>query len=109
MSRSGCIVCLIAATCAGSSAWAQNGAAGTEPGADAVTSNLFTLEASTGVDYSTGKYGATTDTRVFGVPFGIKLQSDRLRVEGSIPYLDIKGVGVSAGEGTVVKKQGNNV
>lgn len=108
MPRTGCIACLIAALFGGSSAWAQNAAAGAEAGPAAVTSNLFALEASTGVDYSTGKYGGTTDTRVFGVPFGIKLQYDRLRVEGSIPYLDIKGVGVSAGDGTVVKKQGSN-
>lgn len=56
------------------------------------------LEFSTGFDYSTGRYGLPSDTRVLDVPFGAKFQDGNLRLEGSIPYLDIKGPGIAAGD-----------
>ena len=107
MSRKTAITCLTAATILSSPTWAQNGPGAAEPAPVAVTDS-FSLEASTGLDYSVGKYGGTTDTTVFDVPFGLKVQADRLRVEASIPYVDIKGIGVSAGEGIVVKNKANN-
>ncbi len=56
------------------------------------------LELSTGFDYSTGRYGLSSDTRVLDVPFGVKYQAGNLRLEATIPYLDIKGPGISAGD-----------
>ena len=61
------------------------------------------LELSTGFDYSTGRYGLTSDTRVLDVPVGVKFQDGNLRLEASIPYLDIRGPGVSAGDIVVAK------
>lgn len=56
------------------------------------------LEFSSGFDYSTGRYGLSSDTRVLDVPFGVKFQDGNLRLEASIPYLDITGPGISAGD-----------
>lgn len=59
---------------------------------DAVAS-ATTWEVATGVDYSTGKYGQPTDTQVLSVPLNASVQLDRLRLEVTIPYLDVKGPG----------------
>ena len=77
MSRTTATACLTAATILSSPTWAQTAPGAAEPAPVAVTNN-FSLEASTGVDYSVGKYGGTTDTTVFDVPFGLKIQADRL-------------------------------
>lgn len=66
------------------------------------------LEFSTGLDYSTGRYGLSPDTQVLDVPFGAKFQEGNLRLEASIPYLDIRGPGVSAGD-IVVTSPNNRV
>ena len=66
------------------------------------------FEVSGGLDYSTGRYGLSSDTRVLDVPFGVKFQEGNLRLEASIPYLDIKGPGISAGD-IVVAKPGKTV
>ena len=58
-----------------------------------------------GLDYSSGKYGAASDTTVFSVPLEGRLQLDRFRVEFSLPYLSVKGPGVVAG-GVVVGGSG---
>jgi hypothetical protein len=63
------------------------------------------LEFSTGFDYSVGRYGAASDTTVFDVPFGAKFQTGDIRIEASIPYIDVKGPGVSAGD--IVVGQGS--
>ena len=57
-----------------------------------------------GVDYSTGKYGATSDTSILSIPFAGRVQMDRVRLELSVPYLDVHGPGNFA-SGVVV---GNN-
>ncbi len=59
----------------------------------------------TGVDYSAGRYGGTSDTTVFSVPLDAKIQLDRLRLEFTIPYLDVKGPGTLAG-GVVIGGSG---
>ncbi len=59
----------------------------------------------TGVDYSTGRYGGTSDTTVFSVPLDAKLQLDRVRLELTIPYLDVKGPGTLVG-GVVIGGSG---
>ena len=54
-------------------------------------------EIATGVDYSAGEYGGTSDTTVFAVPFGLKMTVDRLRAELGISYLNLEGPGAFAG------------
>jgi hypothetical protein len=51
----------------------------------------------TGLDYSSGKYGAPDDTSVLSVPLEGRVQFDRVRLEFSLPYLEEKGPGVLAG------------
>src|SRR5438105_11237294 len=63
MSRTTATACLTAATILSSPAWAQTAPGAAEPAPVAVTDS-FSLEASTGLDYSVGKYGGTTDTTV---------------------------------------------
>lgn len=54
-----------------------------------------------GADYSSGKYGATTRTDVWSVPLEGKVQLDRFRLEGTIPYANVTGPGIVA-DGLVV-------
>lgn len=56
-----------------------------------------TFEISTGVDYSVGKYGAAVDTSVVSVPLDVKAQFGRLRIQGSVPWVSIKGPGQLVG------------
>jgi hypothetical protein len=46
-----------------------------------------TWAAATGFDYSVGKYGAPSDTSVLSIPLSFLLQSGRLRLEATLPYL----------------------
>lgn len=55
----------------------------------------------TGVDYSAGKYGATSDTTVFSLPFAARAQTGSFRLDVTAPYLWEKGPGDYAG-GVVV-------
>src|SRR5579871_6648493 len=69
----------------------------------------FTWGFSTGFDYTTGKYGATcalpvtsltcttTGTTVFDIPFTGMVQFDRVRLEATVPWVDIEGPGKFAG------------
>ncbi len=59
-------------------------------------------QAATGFDYSVGKYGGASDTTVLSIPFAFALQSERLRLQATIPYLDVRGPGILAG-GVVVR------
>ncbi len=60
---------------------------------------------STGFDYSSGKYGGSSNTTVLDVPFALRVQMDSIRLEASIPYLNVRGPGTYTG-GVVVS--GNN-
>jgi hypothetical protein len=59
--------------------------------ADAANSDTF--EFATGVDYSTGHYGASQDTSVVSIPIDAKAQLGRLRLQGTLPYVFVKGPG----------------
>jgi opacity protein-like surface antigen len=61
----------------------------------------FQWQLDTGLDYSSGKYGAATNTTVLSVPLEGRVQLDRVRLEFSMPYVQEKGPGVLAG-GVVV-------
>lgn len=60
-----------------------------------------TWDLSSGLDYSEGRYGAAQDTRVWSIPLSGRVQMDRLRLEGSMSYLNVTGPGVLVG-GSVV-------
>jgi hypothetical protein len=62
-------------------------------------------DASTGFDYSSGKYGGASNTTVLDVPFALRVQMVSIRLEAAIPYLSVRGPGTYAG-GVVVS--GNN-
>src|SRR4029453_13325501 len=64
-----------------------------------------TWEASVGADYSVGDYNAGDDTTVLSVPFVLRVQLDRLRLEAAVPVLDVEGPGSFAG-GIVVPGHG---
>ena len=55
------------------------------------------FELATGVDYSVGKYGATSDTSVVGIPLDLKVQLGSLRLQASLPYDWVKGPGLLVG------------
>jgi len=73
------------------------------------SSSNFDWGFSTGIDYVAGKYGAkcavsvtnlsctTTGTTVFEIPATAMLQLSRLRLEVTVPYIDIEGPGKFAG------------
>ncbi len=60
-----------------------------------------TVQAATGFDYSSGKYGGTSDTTVLSIPLDVRAQWGRWRLEATLPYLDVKGPGSFTG-GVVV-------
>ncbi|MBV9549353.1 MAG: hypothetical protein JO256_06725 [Alphaproteobacteria bacterium] len=73
------------------------------------SSSSFDWGFSTGIDYVAGNYGAkcavslanltctTTGTTVFEIPATAMLQLGRLRLEATVPYVDIEGPGKFAG------------
>lgn len=48
---------------------------------------------STGFDYTSGDYGATTDTDITSVPLSLKYEESRWNAKVSLPYVSIKGAG----------------
>lgn len=63
-------------------------------------------EGTAGVDYSTGKYGGSHNTNVLYVPVGLRAQTDRWRVELSVPYLHIRGPEGTVGGGIIIPGAG---
>lgn len=53
----------------------------------------------TGLDFSSGDYGASDKTRILVVPFSARATSGRLRFSATLPYLRIKGPGSVVGGG----------
>lgn len=58
---------------------------------------LTNWQLATGFDYSAGRYGAASDTTVLSIPFTGRVQLGDLRLEATLPYLDVKGPGVFTG------------
>lgn len=48
---------------------------------------------STGIDYSSGKYGQAEDTNITYIPFTTKYEKDKLTLKLTVPYLRIDGPG----------------
>jgi len=76
----------------------------------AALNSSFTWGLSAGLDYATGTYGAkcalkvtglncsTTGTTLIALPLTAMLQVDRLRLQATVPYVDIEGPGKFAGD-----------
>jgi hypothetical protein len=62
------------------------GAGACAPAADAAQ-----LQLSTGVEYSSGKYGETVATEALVLPFSVKLKLGPLSLRASIPYVTVRG------------------
>jgi len=57
----------------------------------------------TGLDYSTGKYGLSEATRIKYVPFTGKLEYDRWLAKITVPWLEINGSGaVTGGDSKII-------
>jgi hypothetical protein len=48
---------------------------------------------SSGLDYSTGKYGGTESTDIFYIPFTGKYEADKYTFKLTVPYLQVTGPG----------------
>lgn len=60
------------------------------------------VQLSTGVDYSSGDYGADEDTTMLAVPVGVKLKTGDLSLRVSVPWVTVDGPsGVIPGDGGV--------
>jgi hypothetical protein len=57
----------------------------------AVADNQFSL--GTGFDYSSGKYGNATETRILYIPVTARYESDKLTLKLTVPYISITGPG----------------
>lgn len=57
------------------------------------------LTLSTGVEYSSGDYGATTDTEIWMVPLSLKYQNGRMTMRLATSWLQITGPGGVTPEG----------
>ena len=99
------------------SAWANDaadGSSGSRASDATVATNATTVsdttefELASGIDYSTGSYGAASDTSVVSVPLDFKLRSGRFRGQVSVPFVTVKGPGQIVG-GVVVPSSNNAV
>lgn len=59
--------------------------------AGARNTNAAQLQLSTGVEYSSGKYGETIATEALVLPFSVKLRVGGLSLRASIPYVTVRG------------------
>lgn len=59
------------------------GTSATEPG--------VTWEFATGADYTSGSYGNAVDTEILYVPFTVRTRGEHLRLEPTVPYLQLDG------------------
>lgn len=61
--------------------------------AQSVQESDFSLSASTGVDYSSGDYGAAEDTEILVIPVVLRATTGNMAFTASLPYLRIDGPG----------------
>lgn len=54
---------------------------------------------STGIDYSTGKYGASESTDTLYMPFGVKYETGDWTLRATIPYVETSGPSSVSGAG----------
>lgn len=66
------------------------------------TAEEGSLSMTTGIDYSSGKYGQAEKTNITYVPLTAKYEVDRWSFKGTLAWLTIDGPGGVTGDGTVV-------
>lgn len=71
-------------------------------GAAALASDDGKLSASSGFDYSSGKYGSSARTEILYIPFIVKYESGRWTSKVTLPYLEITSPGTVVGGGSDV-------
>lgn len=59
------------------------------------------VQVSVGVDYSSGDYGTTPDTKILAVPVGVKLQQGNFYLRGSLPWLRVDGPAIPGDGGAL--------
>ena len=75
----------------------------------AVVADQGTYSYSTGIDYSSGKYGQAEDTNITYIPLTGKYEKDKLTLKLTVPYLRIDGPGgVTPDSRIVVNGNTNN-
>ena len=52
---------------------------------------------STGMDYSKGDYGASSDTEIWYIPFSVKLETPTMVYKLTVPFIQISGPGYVTG------------
>jgi hypothetical protein len=55
--------------------------------------DAYKLSMSAGADFSSGSYGATSDTRIVIAPIAVAVKTDAFRFGASVPYIRIDGPG----------------
>lgn len=58
--------------------------------------------------YSEGKYGTSTDTKIFYLPFYAKYQDGDLGIKLTVPYISVESTGVVLSGGTVIGRKGKS-
>lgn len=69
----------------------------------ALAQDTTSLSFTTGVDYSRGDYGTTSDTEIIVAPISARLRMGDLRLTATIPWLQIDGASsIVGGDGAVI-------
>ncbi len=66
------------------------------------------LTLSTGMDYSKGSYGETSDTEIWYIPLSVKLEKSLLTYKLTLPFIQITGPGYVTGAEAVPGKTGSS-
>lgn len=66
------------------------------------------LKLTTGIDYSTGKYGQQTSTDITSIPLVGKYESDRWTFKLSVPWIKIVGPGAVTGNDALLVSNNTN-
>jgi len=95
---------LLAITCVTTPGWAQTAPATSQTQTDELTEagfgEDFGLSLSTGVNYSSGDYGAAEKTKLLVVPLSARARSGPVRFSATLPWLRIDSPGNIVGGGT---------
>ena len=59
------------------------------------------LQLGLGVDYSSGDYGAATDSDILAIPFSVKYKQGGFTLRASLPYLHVKGPAIPGDGGAI--------
>ena len=75
-------------------------AAGTLVATPALANDDSSIAVTTGIDFSSGDYGATSKTDILVVPFSVRYKTGNLRLSATLPWLRIDGSSAIVGDGS---------